>query len=151
MKKNGSMVGLIRGDLIKEEDLNCSETVLHSANRVYGLGLSTEALKLAAGFGGGMGIEKTCGALTGGVMALSSLFVKERAHESDYIKQICSEFLGRVKTEMGSINCDYLKKYYRDEVTECKPAVLKIAGYLEEIIDRELEKREATESEPAKG
>lgn len=130
---------------MKEEDLNCSETILHSANRVYGLDLPPEALKLAAGFGGGMGIQKTCGALTGGIMVLSSLFVKKRAREGDSIKQLCSEFLGRIRSEMGSIDCDYLKEHYRDEITECKPTVLKIAGYLEEIIDRELEKRETGE------
>jgi len=140
MKKNGSMAALVQNDLMNRDDLSCSETVLYAANRVYGLDLSPDALKLAAGFGGGMGIEKTCGALTGGIMALSAIFVKDRAHEGDYIKQLTSEFLERTRTEMGSIDCDYLKEHFRDEETGCKPTVLKITGFLEELIDRELKK-----------
>jgi len=137
MKKNGTMVELVGGMMV-EEDLSCSETVLHGADRVYGLNLPREALKLAAGFGGGMGIEKTCGGLTGGIMALSSIFVKKSAREGEYCKELTGEFLHRVIGEMGSLDCDYLKEHYRDEVTECKPTVEKIVVILEEIIDREL-------------
>ncbi len=131
------MVELV-GGLMVGEDLNCSETVLHAADRVYGLNLPPEALKLAAGFGGGMGIEKTCGGLTGGVMALSAIFVKKSAHEGEYCKELTSEFLSRVTEEMGSLDCDYLKEHYRDDVTGCTPTVEKIVVILEAIIDREL-------------
>ena len=50
-------------------------------NVAYKLGLDKEALKLASAFGGGMGIEDKCGALTGALMVLGKLFVKEKAHE----------------------------------------------------------------------
>ena len=53
---------LIMNDFGKEEDYNCAEKILYGANKVYNLGLSKEALKLSAAFGGGMGIESTCGA-----------------------------------------------------------------------------------------
>ena len=56
-------------------DLNCAEKILYGANWAYNMKLPAEALKLAAGFGGGMGIESSCGVITGGVMVLSSLYV----------------------------------------------------------------------------
>lgn len=56
-------------------DLNCAEKILYGANWAYNMKLPGEALKLAAGFGGGMGVESSCGVITGGVMVLSSLYV----------------------------------------------------------------------------
>ena len=49
-------------------DLNCAEKILYGANWAYNMKLPGEALKLAAGFGGGMGVESSCGVITGGVM-----------------------------------------------------------------------------------
>ena len=76
-------------------DLNCAKKIVYGANHVYNMGLSPQALKLAAGFGGGMGIESVCGTLTGGVMVLSNLYVKRNAHESERIKELESEFISR--------------------------------------------------------
>lgn len=47
-------------------DLNCAEKILYGANWAYNMKLPGEALKLAAGFGGGMGVESSCGVITGG-------------------------------------------------------------------------------------
>ena len=38
-----------------DQDYNCAETILRAANDEYQLGLDEAALRLAAGFGGGMG------------------------------------------------------------------------------------------------
>jgi C_GCAxxG_C_C family probable redox protein len=61
----------------EKEDLNCSEKILRGANIEYDLGLDDAALKMAAGFGGGMAIEDKCGALTAAIMVLGRLFVKK--------------------------------------------------------------------------
>ena len=42
-------------------DLNCAEKILYGANWAYNMKLPCEALKLAAGFGGGMGEEYLSG------------------------------------------------------------------------------------------
>ena len=63
-------------------DLNCAEKILYGANWAYNMKLPAEALKLAAGFGGGMGIESSCGVITGGVMVLISSRHFSRAHPS---------------------------------------------------------------------
>lgn len=129
---------LIRQGFGRKEDLNCSEKILYGANKAYNLNLDKESLKLAAGFGGGMGIEGTCGALSGCVMVLSKLFVIDRAHESDRIKELSQELFDRYNKEMGSIICKNLKDDYRTEELGCYKVYLKAAEILDDIVEREL-------------
>ncbi|MDA3938057.1 MAG: C-GCAxxG-C-C family protein [Spirochaetia bacterium] len=129
---------IIESGLDAKEDLNCAEAMLKAANIAYNMGLDKTALKLAAGFGGGMGVESTCGALTGAIMVLSHLFVIEKAHESDYIRDLCSEFLCTFEDKMGSMECDILIKKYRDPDNNCRPIIFEASLILENIIDREL-------------
>ncbi len=129
---------LVRQGYAEEHDLNCAETMLRGANEVYGLGLDAGALKLAAGFGGGMGIESTCGALIGGVMVLGGLFTRRRGHDSPRLKELCAEFLNRYRLKMGAVDCAPLKERYRSEETKCREVVRRAAETLEEIVSREL-------------
>lgn len=114
------------------QDFNCAEKILYGANEIYNMGLKKESMKLSAGFGGGMGIESTCGALTGAIMVLSHIFVKDVAHESELIKNTTRKFLEEFKKEMTSINCTDLKNLYRTDEKKCKDIILKSA----EILDR---------------
>lgn len=53
---------------------NCAEAVLESILETIDTGLSKETLKLATGFGGGIGLfGDTCGAVTGAVMAVGAI------------------------------------------------------------------------------
>ena len=142
MKKIESMTAIIENGLSKAKDLNCSETVLYAVNQAYDLQLPHSALKLAAGFGGGMGIDSTCGVLTGGVMALSAIFVKDRGHESDYIKELDTELFDSFRSKMDSIDCSYLKEHYRSPQDDCHPVIVEAAQILEALIDRELARTE---------
>jgi C_GCAxxG_C_C family probable redox protein len=121
-----------------DDDLNCAERILSGANEAYSLGLDKEAFKLAAGFGGGMAIEDKCGALTASIMVLGKLFVKERAHESERIKELAKELFEEYTKEMGSIDCAPLKERYRTEELKCKNVILKAAEVLDRIVEREL-------------
>jgi C_GCAxxG_C_C family probable redox protein len=136
--ENTKLSSIIKSGLDIREDLNCSESILKAANTAYEMGLDETALKLAAGFGGGMGIESTCGALTGSVMVLSHLFVKEKGHESDYINDLCSEFFTFFEESMDSINCNILKDKFGNSEIQCRPIVYEAAIILEKIINREL-------------
>lgn len=129
---------LIKNGFGEEENLNCSEKILYAANEVYKLGLDKEGLKLAAGFGGGMCIGSVCGALTGGIMVLSCLFVEKNARESDKIKPLVQELLYRYEREMGNINCSTLKDKYSTEEIKCKVIIEKASEILDDIIEREL-------------
>ncbi len=132
------LADLIREGYGDKEDLNCAEKILYGANIAYNLGLDKEALKLVAGFGGGMGIEDKCGALTGAIMVLGKLFVKDRAHESTRIKDLTNELFDAYKNEMGFIDCAPLKEKYRTEELKCKNVILKSAEILDGIVKREL-------------
>lgn len=128
---------LIASGFGEKEDLNCAEKILHAANIAYDMQLDKNALRLASGFGGGMGIESTCGALAASVMVLGHLFIKERAHESGRIKELTSEFLDRYRTAMGAIDCSNLKATHRTEQEKCRPVILKAAEILDDIIKHE--------------
>lgn len=128
---------LIMDGFGEKEDLNCAEKILQGANIAYDLGLDKEALKLAAGFGGGMAIEDKCGALTASLMVLGKLFVRERAHESTRIKELTEELFEKYQKEMGSIDCAPLKGKHRTEELKCRNVILKAAELLDDIVKRE--------------
>ena len=128
---------LVNDGYMEKKDLNCAETILYGANEVYRLGLNPECLKLAAGFGGGMGIESTCGALTGAIMVLGRIFAREKGHDTPRLKELCAEFLEDYRRQMGSIDCKPLKDRYRSEDLNCRVVVLKSAEMLEQLIEKE--------------
>ena len=129
---------IVSSGINKNEDLNCAETILYAADRAYGLGLPTSALKLSAGFGGGMGVEKTCGVITGASMVFSALFVQDRAHESDRVKELNREFFQRIEGILGHADCGPIKEHWRTETDGCLPVMMEAARVLQEIVDREL-------------
>jgi len=124
-----------------KEDLNCAETILYAANQVYHLNLNSDSLKLAAAFGGGMGIESVCGVLASSLMVLGRLFIKETAHKHPEIKELSKELFDTFQKEMGDILCKPLKDNYRTEEKKCREVILKGAEVLDKIIIRELNKR----------
>ena len=125
---------LIKNGYGNEEDYNCSEKILYGANQVYNLNLNKEALKLSAAFGGGMGIESVCGALTGAVMVLSSKYVKNIAHEDEKPFDLSKELFEKYESKMGSIKCNELKAKYKKEDIGCRDIILEAARILDNII-----------------
>lgn len=117
--RNSKLYDLIEAGFQKQFDLNCAETILFGANEVYGLGLSPESLKLAAGFGGGMCTEKDCGVVTGMVMVLSSVFAEGRGHTSPNMKLKIQEAIKLFEEAYSCTNCKVLKEEFRSETTGC--------------------------------
>jgi C_GCAxxG_C_C family probable redox protein len=130
---------LLKSGYGQDQDFNCAEKILYGANEAYQLGLSHDALKMAAGFGGGMAIEDVCGALTASIMVLGRLFVKGNAHESTRIKDLTTELFKSYRKEMSEIDCAPLKAKYRTEEFKCRDVILKAAQVLDGIVQRELE------------
>jgi len=130
---------LIKQGFGETENLNCAEKILQGANIAYNMGLDKEALKLAAGFGGGMTIEDKCGALTAAIMVLGKLFVKKSAHESSKIKELTLELFKEYEMAMGTIDCAPLKNKYRTKELKCRNVIIKAAEVLDRIVERELE------------
>ena len=131
------LVELLESGYGKDKDLNCAEMILHGANIAYQLNFDDEDLKVAAAFGGGMAIESVCGALTAAIMVLGRLFVKERAHESNHIKDLTKELFDAYAKEMGSIYCAPLKEAHRTEELKCQMVIIKAAEILDDIVARE--------------
>lgn len=123
---------LIKNGFGTEENYNWAEKILYGANKVYDLGLDQNALKLSAGFGGGMGVGTTCGALTGGIMALSNQVVDTTEKTSD-IKDIVIDFLNEYEDKMGTILCVELKEKYADDETKCRDIIFEATIMLDNI------------------
>jgi C_GCAxxG_C_C family probable redox protein len=87
---------------------NCAQSVLDAFSEDLGLGQDT-ALKLATGFGAGMGREgEVCGAVTGGILALGSRFGRgthedRSATEVTYAKT--RELMSRFVLDHGTCLC----------------------------------------------
>lgn len=85
----------------------CSQAILD----VYGtpLGLShDQALRIAAGFAGGMRLAETCGAVAGAVMVLGLRHGSAACDTSDGRAEVYEhvvEFIGRFRQRNGSISC----------------------------------------------
>ena len=116
-------------------DYNCAEALLRAINDVYHLNLSEDALKLAAGFGGGMGCEKACGALTGAVAAMGPLLVTGKAHDLQGFGKVCADWVACFVQELGDDQCGPLKAMYRKEDgTRCLETVERGAEAFEKFV-----------------
>jgi|GEM_PF-414219 len=111
--------------------INCCEYMLMGANAYFDLNLSPQLMKIGRGFGGGMKVESSCGAITGGVMVLSLLY-EAREDFDDLVGCFIRDFRSRYKT----IECGPLKDQYRDEVTGCQEVILMAADVLDTLIRR---------------
>lgn len=133
-----SYVDLIRDDYMRRHDLNCAEAMLHAGNEAYELGLSKEALKVTAGFGGGLGTEHLCGAASGAVMLLGVLFAEERGHTSAKLAALRDEFVQRFTERFGKLDCAHVKAHHRSLYSGCQPVVEGAAEIVDDIVGREL-------------
>lgn len=131
------LLDLLKDGFGEEEHYNCAEKILYGSNEVYNLGLDRESLKMATGFGGGMGIESVCGALTAAVMVLGKLYGRDYPEEGVSTRELSKEFLTLYEREMGNINCGPLKESYRTEEYKCRAVVLKAAEILDILVKRE--------------
>ncbi|WHH56978.1 C-GCAxxG-C-C family (seleno)protein [Petroclostridium sp. X23] len=122
----------------KEYDLNCAETMIYAANEEYQMNLSKETFKTMAAFGGGMAIEDVCGAVTGAIAVLGILFTVDRAHESDRMKLLTSEFINKFDKALSTINCKKLKDMYKNDDVRCIKMIEAAADILDEIVVREI-------------
>ena len=121
----------------KDYDYNCAETILHAADEAYNMNLSKETYKVMAPFGGGLGVEDICGALSGAVAVIGILFTNERGHESPRVKELTVKLVEEFKSKLGTYNCRILKEKYKTEAERCSTMIVLAAETLEEIIEKE--------------
>ena len=98
--------------------LNCSQSVVGAFAEDFNI-KQADALKMAAGFGGGMRLGRTCGALTGAFMVLG---IKYGATEgADKISKAKTyekvlEAASAFKEKFGATNCHELLGFEYDDI-----------------------------------
>ncbi len=128
-------------NIYKVYDLNCAESVLRTADEVYSMGLTHEAMRLSSAFGGGMYIEEKCGAVTASLMVLGFYFVKDRAHSTDYMKEIIHDYFETFTQIMGTCECATLKEKHRSETYGCRDVIVAALEVLELILSKYSDKK----------
>lgn len=131
------LADLIKSGFGNEEDYNCAEKILYGANVAYDLNMSQNDMKVAAAFGGGMGIEAMCGAITGGLMFIGVLFTEKVQHQSPKVREYSNNFIEAYQRKMGNVDCKPLKEEHRTEEKGCYFVVLEAAILLDELYKKE--------------
>ena len=92
-----------------EKGFNCSQAILSTYCEQFGLDYDT-ALRIATGFGGGMHINGTCGAVTGAVMVIGLKYgnteQNKDAKENIYRKVV--QYSRKFSDQHGSTQCHEL-------------------------------------------
>jgi C_GCAxxG_C_C family probable redox protein len=133
------------------EGYNCAQSVFYSFCDDLHFNKNT-ALKIACGFGAGMGLQgEVCGAVTGGIMVLGAKYGRgehdeQIAMESTYAKT--SELMHQFASRHGSCICRKLidgcdlttiegqKQFMEKEllIKSCKPCVQSVVEILENLM-----------------
>ena len=95
---------------IFKEGFSCSMAVLAAYCDQFGLDKNL-AYKVSSGFGGGMHLDQTCGAVTGAFMVLGLKFGRIRADDVEAkmkVAKLTNEFAKKFKARYGSIECKAL-------------------------------------------
>ncbi|WP_297567091.1 C-GCAxxG-C-C family (seleno)protein [uncultured Faecalibaculum sp.] len=133
----------------KTEGYNCAETLLHSANEYYDLGLHDHDMRTMAGFGGGMFVGSVCGALVGAQAALSAMIVEDRAHhQMEDIRPASQRLHRNFRNAYNAVECKDIKKDWHSKEEKCWRTVEQASRVLEQTVN-ELQLPQA--KEPAAG
>jgi C_GCAxxG_C_C family probable redox protein len=127
--------------------LYCSEAILQVFNKHLNLGLNDNAIKMATGFGAGLGASKCCcGSLTGAVMVLSA--VKGRTNDKDNVDEVFTltrELHDRFKKKFGATCCRVLTRNVKwgepEHHLHCGQYVYGAVEILVDILERNKKER----------
>jgi len=121
---------------------NCAESILKTFMELYRKEPDPNMTKFASGFGGGIGGShcETCGALTGGIIAISWLFGRtDPIDDKQKVYSLSAEFRNQFLKKFNSTNCqkilDMMEK--QNIKLDCKEFTAEAAGILYEILQKE--------------
>lgn len=147
---------------------NCAESVFEAVIGTIDTGLPMDVLKLATGFGGGVGLYgDTCGAITGAVMAVGAVHgrsklpegekkeaaqkAKEQLYGKPGLYRIFNQIPNRINDKYGNTLCRELTKQWKDNwlcrehALHCRDIITDAAGIAAELI---LSDRDTIASKP---
>ena len=120
---------------------NCSESTVQAFRMAGVVNISEDSLKLASGFGGGLGKSRSlCGALSGCTMVLSSLAGRSNPHDKPLqeVYDLSREFHDVFQAHFGSVMCKDLMGFEfgaREHLKTClvlsKDASVLLANFLD--------------------
>jgi C_GCAxxG_C_C family probable redox protein len=119
----------------------CSESVFKAITEKYAENVDSSLSRLTSGFVGGMGSshQETCGALTGGIIALGYLYGRTNPEdELTDLKEMVIKYRERFIKEYGTTNCGVLLDGFGeqgDDYPKCRDLTAKAAGILADIIE----------------
>jgi len=136
---------------------NCAEAVFEAVMGECDLGLPADALRLATGFGGGVGLYgDTCGALAGAVLAVSAahgrrslpegepreaaMASKEQFYGRPGIYRLFNQIPNRIAEKYGSTLCRDLTSKWQDQwlcrehALSCREIMTDAAGIAAEMV-----------------
>ena len=142
----------VAGEYFKQ-GLNCAECVFQSCLDMQNVDFPKEVIALASGFGGGMGqTRNTCGAITGAILALSSLkgrknplekeTPKERIQEIQQVYIPFKEMVQEIEQHYGTLICRELSAPHGDfagkaRKKNCKEIISYCAGLVAKYAEQE--------------
>jgi len=130
---------------------NCAQSIIYAFSDDLGIDKNT-ALKIATGFGAGMGRkQEVCGAVTGGIMVIGLKYGRGENDERKVMDQAYLKvrtLMDRFSEKHGTFICRKLvgecelttdegQKNYREKDllhNICKPCVETVAGILDDIL-----------------
>ena len=122
-----------------KEGYNCAEAILRAFRDTLQLDLSDDAIKMAAGFGGGIGHAGcVCGALASSVMILGTMEGRISSSESrDAMYESAAEFHRRFAEKFGATCCRSLNPHpfeTKEHLRNCLKITGNTAGLLADYI-----------------
>lgn len=122
-----------------QDGFNCAEAISTAIVECWAEGAVHYTPKAASAFGGGVGGTKceTCGALTGGVVALGWLFGrKEPDADKQKVYALAAEFRDRFLKAFGSTQCQDILEVLgeQENLHKCKRMTGIAAGILFDIL-----------------
>ena len=124
--------------------MNCAQCVFGAFAERFDYA-PEEFQRIAAGFGGGMFRGDTCGAVTGGIMALGAAFGDDDEVMHEMVKQFRDEFTARFGTTVCRelLGYDFSKPGEHDKAMEsgvieanCPGFVTAAAEIVEKLLDK---------------
>lgn len=104
------MTNADKAKAIYKQGFSCAPAVFATYSEQFGLERD-KALKIATGFGGGMHLDQTCGAVTGAIMVIGLKYGKTKADDNkakEKTFEITKRFADKFKARYGSIECKAL-------------------------------------------
>lgn len=92
-------------------------------------------MKVISGFGGGMFVGSTCGALIGSVAAVSKKVIQSKAHEEiDTFRPQIQKCVRNFKEKLGGMDCKDIKPIHHDKESRCLKTCLLAGEALEQTM-----------------